>query len=399
MFLATGLNFPDALGAGPQAFQGHPIVLTDPTTLSPEAASTLSDVDADLAIILGGPGAVSQAVQDTVEQSGVETLRVAGTNRFETAAALATTLVGLGELDSTNVGLASGLNFPDALSAAPYLGNPTGPAGARHQHGGSCRDAVVPGGPGNDDGYAARLRWPRGHSAQRRPGCPGCGRRRRDHRCDQPERRRPRRPASSSRSSSASRWTPGRRENPAQLHAEQRGSDPRRSRWCRHRLRGRHADGDHPACQPARSGRCHRASPRTRSRPETAARGLRAARVVHRGGRHDGTDAEHRGAGQHQHHHVVLRRARHVGPAAGGRPDHDPRLPGPAPTVGPPTQVDPLGTEWEVSVSGPLQAGDIITVKAQVFRDLAAPQDSRPTAQPSCRRRHSRSRPTPRLRP
>jgi putative cell wall-binding protein len=132
MFLADGTNFPDALAAGPQAFSGpHPIILTRPDTLRPEAEAAIDDIVNDpedaLVIILGGTLSVSQAVEDAINAKQIETLRVAGDNRYDTARDLATTLVSLGALDPVNIGLASGQNFPDALAAASYLGGAGAP--------------------------------------------------------------------------------------------------------------------------------------------------------------------------------------------------------------------------------------------------------------------------------
>jgi putative cell wall-binding protein len=127
--LATGLNFPDALAAGPAAYFGHlPILLTDPNTLSASASSAITSQGITGVIIVGGDNAVSSAVETAVQAltvggSPVATARIDGATRFATATAmddLETAPVadgGLG-MSADNVVLASGLNFPDALVAA-----------------------------------------------------------------------------------------------------------------------------------------------------------------------------------------------------------------------------------------------------------------------------------------
>ena len=127
--LATGLNFPDALAAGPASYFGHlPILLTDPNTLSASASSAITLLGVTGVIIMGGDNAVSSAVETAVQAltvggNPVATARIDGPTRFATATAmddLEVTPVASGGLgmSAENVALASGLNFPDALIAA-----------------------------------------------------------------------------------------------------------------------------------------------------------------------------------------------------------------------------------------------------------------------------------------
>jgi len=121
-FVATGANFPDALGASPvAAARAWPVLLAKPgtasVTLPPEVA---------LVIIVGGDNVVSQAIEtdlrkqlDTSAQSMV--FRFAGADRFETAALVAEMGVLTLDLDWDGVGVATGMDFPDALGAGPVL--------------------------------------------------------------------------------------------------------------------------------------------------------------------------------------------------------------------------------------------------------------------------------------
>ncbi|MHB1341474.1 MAG: cell wall-binding repeat-containing protein [Coriobacteriia bacterium] len=114
-FMATGDNFPDALGASPIMYaEGMPVVLVDPA-----GAYTLPAEVTDVTI-LGGTGAVPASVQTAL--GATFEARIAGTNRYETAAAVAQYGVSLGMMWD-GVGIATGENFPDALCAGPLLGS------------------------------------------------------------------------------------------------------------------------------------------------------------------------------------------------------------------------------------------------------------------------------------
>ena len=54
-FISTGLNFPDALGAGPLAYEGNlPSFLTRANQLPPEVAQAIRDLNIEHVVILGG---------------------------------------------------------------------------------------------------------------------------------------------------------------------------------------------------------------------------------------------------------------------------------------------------------------------------------------------------------
>jgi hypothetical protein len=116
VIITTGQNFPDALAAGPLAYdKDAPIILHDGSTPSAAVVKFLTDNDIEDAYIIGGTSAVPQAITDALDDVlGVDVTRLAGANRFETAVAVATEIG-----DNTGVILANGRNFPDALAAAP----------------------------------------------------------------------------------------------------------------------------------------------------------------------------------------------------------------------------------------------------------------------------------------
>ncbi len=119
-FLATGSQFPDALAAGPGSFAGsHPIFLTRGDRLPDETLAALRDSGVEQVYVLGGEAAISGAVITLVETEGIATQRLAGDDRYETAVKIATKVLELLGWDATNVALATGRNFPDALTLAP----------------------------------------------------------------------------------------------------------------------------------------------------------------------------------------------------------------------------------------------------------------------------------------
>jgi hypothetical protein len=136
--VATGENFADALSAGPGALGnagGHiPLILTRSGSLSPSAQAQMSELDIQQAVVLGGTGAVSSAVESAISGTGVAVKRIAGANRWETATKFAdferapwsatnTAEGGLGfNTDGAGTYLANGYTFADALAGAPLAG-------------------------------------------------------------------------------------------------------------------------------------------------------------------------------------------------------------------------------------------------------------------------------------
>ena len=113
--LATGNDYPDALAGGPLAFKyDAPILLTSPNTLSDETKNEIVRLGAKNVIILGGTGAVSEAVVNKLKSLGLEVERIRGKDRYETAAKIAE------RLPSSSAIVASGQSYPDALSISSY---------------------------------------------------------------------------------------------------------------------------------------------------------------------------------------------------------------------------------------------------------------------------------------
>ncbi len=119
-FIATGANFPDALGASPvAASQGMPVFLADPARPSVNLPASVKRV-----WITGGTAVVSTGVENSLKSklSTASVKRLAGGDRFATAAAVAKFGVARG-MHWDGVGITTGMNFPDALAAGPVLGS------------------------------------------------------------------------------------------------------------------------------------------------------------------------------------------------------------------------------------------------------------------------------------
>ncbi|ART78079.1 hypothetical protein B4U37_19440 [Sutcliffiella horikoshii] len=116
--IASGQNFPDALAGAPLAYKlDAPILLTKKDSLPLQTKKMIEELGASKVILLGGTGAVSNEVKQSIENiKGVEVERISGTTRYETAVRIAERLGGTPE----KAIIANGSNFPDALSIAPY---------------------------------------------------------------------------------------------------------------------------------------------------------------------------------------------------------------------------------------------------------------------------------------
>ena len=114
------------LAGGPVAGRnGGPILLVRKDSIPAETSSELTRLQPQKIVILGGTAVVSAAVQTQLESftsSPVE--RLAGANRFETAAAISASHFSPGV---PVVYIATGANFPDALAGGPVAGINGGP--------------------------------------------------------------------------------------------------------------------------------------------------------------------------------------------------------------------------------------------------------------------------------
>jgi putative cell wall-binding protein len=125
-FVASGANFPDALAAAGASYGNHlPMILTASDQLSPQARQALTDLKIEQVLIMGGAGAIKPAVNSAIQAMGITIAsQFAGADRVETAALFATYEVANLGFSNTEIALARGTDFADALAGAQYTGDP-----------------------------------------------------------------------------------------------------------------------------------------------------------------------------------------------------------------------------------------------------------------------------------
>jgi putative cell wall-binding protein len=120
--LASGAGFADALASSGVSYKAHlPIILTDPQSLSPQASATIKSLGITQLLIMGGTGALSTTVEQQANADGAATLaRFGGTDRTDTAQLLAAYAVTHFGFANTEILLARGDGFADALASSAY---------------------------------------------------------------------------------------------------------------------------------------------------------------------------------------------------------------------------------------------------------------------------------------
>ena len=113
VLLASGLDFPDALAAGPAATAAHGVVLLTAGSKLPPVTAAYLAAHPGTRYAIGGPAAAADPTAQPV----------LGADRYGTAATVAATFFPT----PTTVGIATGLNFPDALAGAAQLATAGGP--------------------------------------------------------------------------------------------------------------------------------------------------------------------------------------------------------------------------------------------------------------------------------
>lgn len=125
-FVVRGDAYADALAVSPFAFsEALPVLLTRPASLDPFAAAFIEANDITDVVIAGGEAAVGANVLDAVEAlngGATDVERASGADRYETAADVAGRGVARGWGSWDRMGVATGQNFPDALSGGAAMG-------------------------------------------------------------------------------------------------------------------------------------------------------------------------------------------------------------------------------------------------------------------------------------
>ena len=116
--IATGADFPDALAAsGLAGAYGSPLLLVG-SAVTPALIDELERLGTSTVVLVGGEKAISADVAGTLDDDYV-VKRVAGADRYETAAEIAREIERLGGVSDTAY-FVRGDDFADALAVAPF---------------------------------------------------------------------------------------------------------------------------------------------------------------------------------------------------------------------------------------------------------------------------------------
>ncbi len=119
VIIANGNSFPDALSGSALANALEaPILLTSKESLSSEIIKEITRLKPKNIFVLGSTASVSENVENQL-RSLAKVTRLGGENRYETSALIAREVMDI--YGKIGVGLASGENFPDALTSISFL--------------------------------------------------------------------------------------------------------------------------------------------------------------------------------------------------------------------------------------------------------------------------------------
>ncbi|MCK0113505.1 cell wall-binding repeat-containing protein [Ornithinimicrobium sp. F0845] len=144
VYVATGTNYPDALaGAARAGYNDGPVLLVRPDEVPSATVRAMNYINPYRVVVLGGDNAISTSVatqlRDMTRSGNLQ--RVAGPDRYATAAELASYY----PQGVDTVVIATGQEFPDALSGAAHAGDVHGPVLLVTQNGvnQNTRDALA----------------------------------------------------------------------------------------------------------------------------------------------------------------------------------------------------------------------------------------------------------------
>lgn len=116
VIITSGENFPDALSASSvAATKGIPIILSSKAGLEEDIIEYLKEKEVEKAYIVGGEKIITPLLERSLS---IDSERIYGKDRYETNLLLLDRFEK--DLDFNKVYLASGQNFPDALSGSAY---------------------------------------------------------------------------------------------------------------------------------------------------------------------------------------------------------------------------------------------------------------------------------------
>lgn len=125
VYIASGLDFPDALSAGPIAAKaGGPLLLVRPGAVRSDTEAEIRRLQPQRVVIVGGTASVSADVEQALRSLAPTVDRVGGSDRFGTSRLLAEDAF-RGPVPAVH--LVTGRDFPDALSAGAAAARAGGP--------------------------------------------------------------------------------------------------------------------------------------------------------------------------------------------------------------------------------------------------------------------------------
>lgn len=126
--MVRGDDFADALSISALAYaEAVPVLLTRPDELPAECTAYLQRTRPAMLTIAGGTSAISDTCLSAATlASGGSARRLAGADRYQTAAAIARDAIARGASTTSVIGIATGVTFADALSGGPVIGSSNG---------------------------------------------------------------------------------------------------------------------------------------------------------------------------------------------------------------------------------------------------------------------------------
>ncbi|MGH4120566.1 cell wall-binding repeat-containing protein [Clostridium sp.] len=115
--IATGSDFADALSISSIAgIKGFPVLLNGKDNLSANVKKDITNIQPTTVYLIGGTGVLSANIEAQIKElnGNITIVRLGGDNRYETSMKIMEYF----NLNATTVAVATGLNFPDALSGS-----------------------------------------------------------------------------------------------------------------------------------------------------------------------------------------------------------------------------------------------------------------------------------------
>ncbi|MGH4137816.1 5'-nucleotidase C-terminal domain-containing protein [Clostridium sp.] len=115
--IATGDNFADALSISSIVdIKGYSMLLNGKNSLSTSVSKDITTIQPTTVYLIGGTGVLSTNIETQIKKlnSKIAIVRLGGANRYETSMKIMESF----NLTSTTAAVATGLNFPDALSGS-----------------------------------------------------------------------------------------------------------------------------------------------------------------------------------------------------------------------------------------------------------------------------------------